>query len=281
MGGGVQGRGQAGGGVTAGRVDLRLGEEEDVAGGLCRVRRCPGGRRPAGRPCRGPTPRRSAPMSRAPRRPASRRSRPRRSAPARSARRRSGPSPRTRALAAARTSPTSSWSSSRSRVSSWTGPSVPHLQQPVPGGLRRGVRRTAQHLAQVREHLVHPPHHRQHGRHLAEVVVLPPGRAAVRHLRHLLPGPEAVEDRAPRPAALAQVRVDGAAVVLGELRAGHPARLVGAEAGRAGVRQQHAAQREAARAVGRELRLGGAPGQQVERSGRHRAILAAAPRTGA
>ena len=89
------------------------------------------------------------------------------------------------------------------------------------GGGRRA--RGASTSREVREHLVQLPHHRQHGRHLAEVVVVAPRRAAVRHLRDLLPGAEAVERPRTRPARLAQESWIAAAVV-GRRGGGRPRR---------------------------------------------------------
>src|SRR5690606_17590504 len=74
-------------------------------------------------------------------------------------------------------------------------------------------------------------------------------------LRHLLPGPEAVEDRAPREALRAEVRVDAAAEVVQEVHARLARVLVHREVGRLGERQRHAAQAEAARAVGLQIEL--------------------------
>ncbi len=206
-------------------------------------------------------PSRSASSSRASRRSARIRSAPRREQPRRSPVTRrptrssydrsaaSGQRRRMRVLASARSCPTRSRRPSTSVVSRVVGIGIGQCLDLEAHRSPVRVGSAALHLEQVHEHLVELAHDRQDGAHLGEVVAVAPGDAGVRHLRDLLSGTEALEDGAPRPTVLAQCGVDAATVVVEQVEAGPPARLVDAEAGGGREGEEHAAQPEAARAV--------------------------------
>src|SRR6185312_4258425 len=142
-------------------------------------------------------------------------------------------------------------------------------------------------LGEIPEPLVHLPYNGKNAVH-ARIRL-----AAEEVLDHALAGPEAVVDRTPAKALLAQATVDAAAVVGGEVRAGPPGRLVDREVGRGGEGRHDAAQPKAARTVGPQVEshpfqpscVGWVDAGLADRTG-HRgrlrcAVLAAVARAGA
>lgn len=111
-------------------------------------------------------------------------------------------------------------------------------------------------LTQQHHHFVESPHHAEHGVHLSRSSgIRPPAGSAVRHLRNLLPGSEAVEDRAAGEAARAQAFVDAARRVHQQVATGLASVLVDGKGLRSTEGKRDTTQPETVGTIGPQVAL--------------------------